>query len=120
MTQKDHILSIDLENLETISRGDDLRKLRYLEQFRELIPERSKQLKIALEDEDRVLIRQILHKMSPQLQFFGVKGVIIPIQRLEFEYQSMPELELNQLVTDIIRKLEVAVNDVVKLINSTH
>ena len=41
MTKKDEILSISLKNLEAISRGDALRKLKYLEQFSQLIPERS-------------------------------------------------------------------------------
>ena len=58
--------------------------------------------------------------MSPQLQFFGVKDVILPIQRLEYEYQTISEIELNQLVKDIIRKLESAVIDVNKLINTTN
>lgn len=118
MTPNEHTLSINLENLETISRGDASRKLKYLVQFKELIPQRLDQLKHALNKKDRISVRQILHKMSPQLQFFGIKDIIVPIQRLEYEYETMPHNELNNLVNDIICKLEVAVDEVVRITNS--
>jgi len=108
----------DLNNVITISRGDSSRMLKYLEQFKELIPERLIEVRHALDLHDRVLIRQLLHKMSPQLQFFGIKDVTIPIQRLEFEYESMPFIELEILVHDIIVKLEEALEEISKLIDS--
>jgi len=108
----------DLNNVITISRGDSTRMLKYLMQFKELIPERLIEVRHALDLHDRVLIRQILHKMSPQLQFFGIKDVSIPIQRLEFEYESMPFIELEILVHDIIVKLEEALEEISKLIDS--
>lgn len=109
---------IDLQNIINISRGNPDHILKYLKQFVELIPERLKDLKISLENGDRMMIRQILHKMSPQLQFFGIKNVTTPIQRMEYEYQSMPINELEQLVNDIIAKLEEAVTEVSKIIDS--
>ena len=109
---------INLDNLETISRGDSVRMLKYLEQFKALIPKRLNQLVLALDTQDRVLIRQILHKMSPQLQFFGIQEVAMPIQRMEFEYENMPINELVNLVKGIITKLENAVAEVSKLIDS--
>jgi len=109
---------IDLHNVKTICRGDKAKILKYLNQFKELIPERMIFLKLSLKNGDRIMIRQILHKMSPQLQFFGVKDIITPIQRMEFEYQTMPINELEQLVNDIIIKLEQAVTEVSKIIDS--
>lgn len=109
---------IDLQNIISISRGNPDHILKYLKQFMELIPERLKDLKISLEKGDRMMIRQILHKMSPQLQFFGIKNVTTPIQRMEYEYQSMPINELEQLVNDIIAKLEEAVSEVSNIIDS--
>lgn len=109
---------IDLQNIINISRGNPDHILKYLKQFMELIPERMKDLKFRLENGDRMMIRQILHKMSPQLQFFGIKNVTTPIQRMEYEYQSMPINELEQLVNDIIAKLEEAVAEVSKIIDS--
>jgi len=108
----------DLNNVITISRGDSFRMLKYLEQFKELIPERLIDVRNALDLHDRILIRQLLHKMSPQLQFFGIKDVSIPIQRLEFEYESMPFIELEILVNDIIAKLEDALDEISRLIDS--
>lgn len=107
----------NLNNVVTISRGDSSRMLKYLMQFKELITERLMDVRNALDLHDRVLIRQILHKMSPQLQFFGIKDVTIPIQRLEFEYESMPFIELELLVNDIIVKLEDALEEISKIID---
>ena len=103
---------IDLQNVVNISRGDSSRLLKYLNQFKELIPDRLYLLKQALYVEDRKQIRQVLHKMSPQLQFFGIQNIIIPIQRLEFEYESMPFDEMEAIVKDIIHKLEEALMEV--------
>ena len=58
---------INPQNLISISRGDKTRMLKYLNQFQELIPQRIESLKNSLEAEDRKMIRQILHQMSPQL-----------------------------------------------------
>ena len=109
---------IDLQNVIIISRDDPERVLKYLTQFKELIPERMAYLKESLLKGDRRMIRQILHKMSPQLQFFGIKNITTPIQRMEFEYQTMPVMELEQLVNNIIATLDAAVNEVSKIINS--
>ncbi len=111
---------IQLDNLEATCRGDQSRVRAYLLQFLKLIPERVEQLTAALEEENRVLVRKILHKMSPQLQFFGIKDVITPIQRLEFEYETMPYDELAGLTKNIIVKLEVAVKEVAEIINANH
>lgn len=108
---------ISLENLNSIARGDELRILKYLKQFESLIPERVNQLKQNLESKDRIEIRQLVHKMSPQLQFFGIKNIETTIQRLEFEYLTMEFKELEKLVKDIILKLDGAVTEVTKLIN---
>ena len=112
------ITSIDLQNVEAISRGDKKQVLKYLKQFNALIPERLYYLRKALLIQDRMEIRQILHKMSPQLQFFGIPNVITPIRRMEFEFETMPLPELETLVNDIITKLEHAVDEVSKIINS--
>lgn len=111
---------INLENVLAVSRGSTERMLKYLFQFQELIPERLDQLKKAKNQDNRTQIRQILHKMSPQLQFFGIQNIIIPIQRLEFEYETMPNQELEVLVNEIISKLEGALIEVTKTIQKYH
>lgn len=109
---------LNLQNLELISRGDPDRMLAYLKQFQELIPERLEHLKAALANDDRKAIRQIVHKMSPQLQFFGIKDIVIPIQRLEYEHESMNYLELQVIINDIISKLEGSLFEISNLIQS--
>lgn len=109
---KESTVHIDLENVYAISRGDQLKTLKYLRQFNELIPQRLTDLKEALNEGDRISVRQILHKMSPQLQFFGIHKVATPIQRLEYEHESLPFNELTTLVKDIIHTLENALHEV--------
>lgn len=103
---------IDPQNLISISRGDRLIVIKYLKQFQVLIPERIKSLEASLELDDRKMIRQILHQMSPQLQFFGIPNVVVPIRRLEFEYEIMPYIDLKALVEDILEKLVLAISEV--------
>ena len=99
---------IDLNSIIEVSRGDNEKLKKYLLQFQELIPERMNILKECLEREERKLIRQTLHQMSPQLQVFGVPEVVAPIKRLEFEYESMPFEELRNLVEKILQRLNKA------------
>ena len=103
---------IDLENLISLSRGDKDRMLKYLNQFQDLIPSRVESLKISLKAEDRKMVRQILHQMSPQLQFFGIPEVVNPIRRLEHEYKTIPIDNLKTLVNDILIKLDHANKEV--------
>lgn len=106
---------VNLENVRAIARGDNQRFLLYLSQFKELMPDRLKLLKEAEADDNRELIRQILHKMSPQLQFFGIQQMITPIQRLELEYMSMSKGEIQTIVGNVIGILEhalIEINDI--------
>jgi len=111
---------IDLNGIIELSRGNHQNVLKYLNQFMLLIPERTKHLSMHLESGNRKMIRQTLHQMSPQLQFFGIPGILVPIRRLELEYQSMPFEELNALVADILSKLELALAEVQKVIDSVN
>ena len=109
---------ISLKNVEAISRGDHARKMKYLTQFIELIPQRCSELKEALKNDDRQYIRQIIHKMSPQIQFFDMRGITPTISRVEREYEIMEYDELNDIVKIIVRTLEVALEEVKQLINN--
>ena len=92
--------------------------LKYLNQFQELIPSRVESLKKSLEDGDRKMVRQLLHQMSPQLQFFGIPEVVTPIRRLEHEYETMPIENLKMLVNDILIKLEFASKEVTLILKN--
>ena len=109
---------LDLSGLLTLSRGDQRRTIRYLQQFQELIPERIEVLKGYLEKEDRKMIRQTVHKMSPQLQFFGVPDIAGPIRRLELDYETMPMGDLRKLAEDILAKLDLASHEVEEVIRN--
>ncbi len=109
--------TINPENLIKISRGDPNRMLKYLNQFKELIPQRIETLKGNMEAENRKMTRQTLHQMSPQLQFFGIPGIIQPIKRLEEEYETIPLTELKEMVREILSILEQACQEVDMIIN---
>ena len=91
---------INPQDLIKISRGDDKIIHKYLLQFQELIPQRIVSLKESLKAEDRKQVRQLLHQMSPQIQFFGIIELVKPIRRLELDYDTMPIEELKTLVED--------------------
>jgi hypothetical protein len=103
---------LDLENLLHLSRGDNNQIMKYLNQFLELIPTRVESLKKNMEEGNRKMIRQILHQMSPQLQFFGIPEVIIPIRKLEHEYETIAMEDLKSLVNEILMKLDHATKEV--------
>lgn len=103
---------INLKELIHISRGDKKIVHKYLLQFQELIPLRIESLKESLKAEDRKMVRQLLHQMSPQLQFFGIPDIIQPIRRLEHEYETMPIEDLNEIADKVLIKLNLAVKDV--------
>jgi len=103
---------INPKDLIHISRGDRDILHKYLKQFQQLIPARIESLEESLRNEDRKTVRQLLHQMSPQLQFFGIPDVIQPIRRLEHEYETMPIKELTKLVHTILNKLHLAIKDV--------
>lgn len=103
---------INPQDLINISRGENKIIHKYLLQFQELIPQRIESLKENLKAEDRKQIRQLLHQMSPQIQFFGIVDLVKPIKRLELDYETMPLEELKTLVETVIIKLNLALNDV--------
>lgn len=103
---------INPQDLIKISRGDDKIIHKYLLQFQELIPQRIDSLKENLKAENRKGVRQLLHQMSPQIQFFGIMDLVKPIKRLELDYETMPLEELNTLVETVIIKLNLALNEV--------
>lgn len=113
-----NVTYIDPQNLLNITRSDKSRMLKYLNQFLELIPSRVESLKNSMKIEDRKMIRQILHQMSPQLQFFGIPGVVIAIRRLEHEYETISIQELNTIINDMLVKLEGAMKDIEKVLKN--
>lgn len=103
---------INPQDLIKISRGDDKIIHKYLLQFQELIPQRIDNLKESLKAKDRKQVRQLLHQMSPQIQFFGIMDLVKPIRRLELDYETMSIEELNALVETVITKLNLAIKEV--------
>lgn len=96
---------IQLENLMQVSRGDKAHMKVYLLQFSHLIPKRTGILMQALKDQDRKKVRQILHKMSPQLQFFSVPGILPIIRQVENDYEHIAFPELESLCRQFLLKL---------------
>ena len=109
---------IDLNKLLAHARGDQQKMLRYLQQFQQLIPERLEQLNRFHQEGNRSKLRQCLHQMSPQLEFFGVPDVIEPIQLIGTEYIQLDVQTLDKMVENISLKLQSATLEINRVIDA--
>ena len=107
---------IDLQNLKLVSRGNKDRMEKYLRQFASLIPERTEMSRAALDSEDRAQVRQLIHKMSPQLQFFGMDEVVELKNQLEMGYLKMDFQDLKKMVNHLLEQLAQALVEVNQLL----
>ena len=96
---------IDLNRLVQVTRGEEDRIKRYLNQFYELVPTRNKMLWEYANHSDRTMIRQTVHQMSPQLHFFGVRGINQSIERIETEYETLPMEDLLSEVRNLSERM---------------
>ncbi|MEE9373379.1 MAG: hypothetical protein V3V00_10035 [Saprospiraceae bacterium] len=111
---------IDLKNVVKISRGSNDKMYTYLKQFSELISERSKKVKESMVAEDRTAMLQILHNMSPQIQFFGIHDVAESLKRMEWDYKTISIDKLKPIVEDILQKLNDAVDEVENILDNNY
>lgn len=103
---------ISSHNIDKISRGKSKVTVKYLQQFQKLIPPKITLLQVALQQEDRKSIRQILHNICPQLQFFGMEKIVPSIQHISKSYQEMAWDELADSTVFIIDILEQGIAEV--------
>ncbi|MEM1283266.1 MAG: Hpt domain-containing protein [Bacteroidota bacterium] len=103
---------IDLKNIKQVSRGNKDRMEKYLRQFASLIPERTEMIREALDSKDRAQVRQLIHKMSPQIQFFGMDEVVELKNQLEMGYLKMDFQDLENMVNRLLEQLSMALVEV--------
>ncbi len=108
---------MDTAALIRLTKGDMERQLKYLNQFLSLVPENTAQLTKSLELKDRQQVKQLLHKMKPQLLFFGLPGIGSLVQSIEIAYEKMPMKEMEQVVEKIIEIIHNALDEVEVLVN---
>lgn len=109
--------SIDLSSVEQISRGDSQRKMRYLNQFVELMRERSEAIEAGLKASDLSAIQKVVHSMSPQLKFFEVSGTEDAAVRIQHGGSEMTA-EMRQDIEAFVVCVTTAVQDVEEIIGS--
>ena len=100
---------INLEQLIAHARGNRAVILKYLFQFEALIPERLAWLKKEVKAQNYEEVRHILHKMSPQLQFFGITNHLEIIRRLDdfnLNENEFAKLNLDPLFTILQQALD--------------
>jgi HPt (histidine-containing phosphotransfer) domain-containing protein len=107
---------IDLEKLIQLSRGEKDRIVKYMNQFQKLIPERMIKLKDAAHSEERDQMRKQLHKMGPQLQFFGIPNATQVVHQLENEIQTLDIEELKSMINNLMLNVNNAMNEVDRII----
>jgi len=111
---------INLQNLIAHSRGNQEKFEQYLRQFVELLPKRLDALAENAKSENRKLMRQQLHQMSPQLEFFGVPEVVPIIKRLELEYELIDISEYKNLVNKITDQIRLACDEASTILQNQH
>ncbi|MEO1715429.1 MAG: hypothetical protein AAFU60_19040, partial [Bacteroidota bacterium] len=111
---------LDLSRLRQISRGDRSRSMRYLRQFQELIPARLELLELARYEEDRKTIRQVVHQMRPQLEFFGLAQLLSGLQLLEVQYRTMAWEKLTGILDKLKAILLKALQELIAVLQFLH
>jgi HPt (histidine-containing phosphotransfer) domain-containing protein len=108
---------INLDTLHAICKGDKDKKLRYLNQFLEMIPLSIQKLKLDIEEEDRSKLLKEIHFMSPQLVFFGIDD-FSDLMKREKELELLPFDELKCQVLDGLNEIERALVEVGAIIEN--
>lgn len=104
---------IDFKKLHQWCRGDQKKFLQYLDHFDELVSERLVLLNEAVENKNRDAIRMILHKMRPQIQFFGLdfvknqmEEVELIVQEMEWSLLFSKLIEIREALTKNLEKVQ--------------
>ncbi len=103
---------INPQNVISISRGDKQKMKKYFLQFLELVPPRMNMLKQGIRAKDPQMVRQVVHQMKPQIQFFEVQGMDGPMTQLLQNYQTMPWKQIVSLVKMMLSTLQKACKEV--------
>ena len=69
-------------------------------------------LKNALDDKNFIAIRQEVHKMSPQAEFFGIHQVVKLKRVMEMDEQIYPDAQLVNMILHIICILQQATEEI--------
>ena len=107
---------INLENLRNTARGNHEIFKKHLRLFLELVPNRIEKLNQALDNSQLDIAKGIIHKMRPQLQYFGTPSILQTLRRLEFEYESLPEKDLRFLLDELSTQLQVAQQEISRVL----
>lgn len=107
---------IDLQKLLLVTRGDRGKLRQYLVQFDELIPVRISLLRKYINAEDRKMIRQTVHQVSPQLHYFGIRDIQDLIRDIETEYTTMEIGDLKRKASELIDQMEASREEISRIL----
>ena len=68
---------INLNNLNRLCIGDENKRIKYLQQYLELIPVSVIRIHTALEKVDKSALAKEIHHIQPQLMFFGMDKLLL-------------------------------------------
>ncbi len=116
--QNDPLL-IDFKRLDKLCKGDQKKRLKFLDQFVEINSDCIEQIKIALKERDFQKTRKTIHFMSPQLVFFGLPEFSKILEKIESEsIQSMSDYLIDMINEDIL-KVQKAIIEVESIVKTT-
>ena len=109
---------LDLQKIEKLCKGNPIKKLKYLNQFLEIITPSLAQLKTALKTKDKSTFRKTLHFISPQLVFFGLFDIPDLLKKVEKDSIPLTSDSLNKTIQENIFTIEKAITEIKLLVET--
>ncbi len=119
---KNQIEPFDITIVRRRCHGDDSVLIQYLKQFYQLVSERLILLNKAQNLGRRDEIKQLIHTMRPQIQFFGFVKTSTQLEELESSVLTMNSIELAKnlnSITVVLSKHLLEINNHISELNST-
>lgn len=110
-------MSLNLDRLDQLCKGNAEKKQRYLRQFLEMIPPAIEKIRVGLEAGDSQAIRQAVHFLAPQLAFFGIEDFALILKQLGRQPDRLNLHDLHQSIVQAVDKTSQATTKVQNLMN---
>ena len=104
---------INLDNLDRLCKGDKSKRIKYLQQYLELIPTSVIRIEAALKKMDKKALASEMHYIQPQLMFFGMDN--ISLFNIQSETNDNLIMQMNKILDQIknsILEVETTLQDI--------
>lgn len=109
---KEDTSHINLSRLVKLTKGDEIKMLKYLHQFLDLISPKVIALKVYLVNKNHKKTRELIHHIGPHLIFFGVPDVKEMLELIEEEIEFTLTKELQENIGKLLINIEKATEEI--------